>query len=424
MAEATTNTTTCAIVGGGPAGMILGLLLARAGVDVVVLEKHGDFLRDFRGDTVHASTLTLLDELGLGEKFKKLNARFIDSAQFILDSGPTPLGALRRLPGPHKHIAFIPQWDFLKLIAEAGEQEPSFRLWMKAEATGTIMEDGRVAGIAYRRDGVPGELRAALVVAADGRVSTLRTAAGLSPKSFGAPIDVWWFRVPRVEGIDVAGVTGRFSNGQGMAIIDRGDYYQIAYLIQKGADGALRAEGVEKFRERVGALVPWLADRMSTVTSLDEAKLLDVQLNRLPGHWHVPGLLAIGDAAHAMSPVGGVGINLAVQDGVAAARILAEPLKRAQAGGPPVSGQELAKVRRRRLFPTAVVQGFQQFAHRALFSKIGAPKPTAPPDPNKPKPFVLRVITRFPALQVVPGYFIAIGPLPEHAPEWARRPQS
>ncbi|EFV13846.1 FAD-dependent oxidoreductase [Segniliparus rugosus] len=422
MVEETTKTT-CAIVGGGPAGMVLGLLLARAGVDVVVLEKHGDFLRDFRGDTVHASTLTLLDELGLGERFKKLHARFIQSLRVSLDSGSIEINALGRLPGPHKHIAMIPQWDLLDLLADAAASEPGFRLWMRAEATGTVVEGGRVVGVRYLRDGEPGELRASLVVAADGRSSRMRDAAGLRPLSFGAPIDVLWFRLPRFEGADPVGLTGRFSQGegQGMALIDRGDYFQCAYLIRKGFDRALREEGVAAFRDRIGSLVPWLADRLSSVTSFDEVKLLDVQLNRLPKRWHTPGFLAIGDAAHAMSPVGGVGINLAVQDAVASARLLAGPLVRAQQSGAPIPDRALASVRRRRLYPTFVIQTFQRVAHRLVFAKVGLPGPAPAPRARRRAPFVLRLAQRFPLLQALPGMLIAIGPLPEHAPDWARR---
>ena len=425
MAEETTRTT-CAVVGGGPAGMVLGLLLARAGVDVVVLEKHADFLRDFRGDTVHASTLTLLDELGLGERFKDLHARFIQSLQVSLDSGSIEINALGRLPGPHKHIAMIPQWDLLDLFADAAAHEPGFRLWMRAEATGTVVENGRVVGVRYQREGEPGELRASLVVAADGRSSLTRAAAGLWPRSFGAPIDVLWFRLPRTEGSDPVGLTGRFSQGkgqggQGMALIDRGDYFQCAYIIRKGFDQALRAEGVAAFRNRIGSLVPWLADRLSSVASLDEVKLLDVQLNRLPKRWHAPGFLAIGDAAHAMSPIGGVGINLAVQDAVAAARLLAGPLKLAQRSGEPVPDRDLAAVRRRRLYPTFVIQTFPRVAHRLVFAKVGLPGPAPAPDTRRRAPFVLRLAQRFPFLQTLPGMLIAIGPLPEHAPDWARR---
>src|ERR1700736_2906814 len=287
--EQTQQSTTCVIAGGGPAGMVLGLLLARGGVPVVVMEKHADFLRDFRGDTVHASTLRLLDELGLGSRFEQMPHRVIDSIHMQFQGAPIQI-SLRRLPGAHKHIALVPQWDFLELLAP-------------------LLRDGRVVGVRYRSaDGETREMHATLTVACDGRSSTLRSSMGLTPRSFGAPMDVWWFRLPPRSG-DPRGLNGGFQSGHGCAVIDRGDYYQIAYIIPKGTDDAMRAEGVEALRRRVAQLVPWLSDRVGEIASLDNVKLLDVQLNRLR-RWYTDGLLLIGDAAHAMSPVGGVGINL------------------------------------------------------------------------------------------------------------------
>jgi 2-polyprenyl-6-methoxyphenol hydroxylase-like FAD-dependent oxidoreductase len=421
--------TTCCVAGGGPAGMILGLLLARAGIEVTVLEKHADFLRDFRGDTVHASTLTLLDELGLAENFAKLPHRMLERVQVQLDQGVAPIADLRRLPGPHKHIALVPQWDLLGMLADAASAEPTFRLRMNTEVTGLRRQGGKVTGVTYRTvdgDGadlggpeaatgvdVGGELAADLVVAADGRSSTVRAAAGLRPREFGVPMDVWWFRLPRYEE-DPAGLVGRIGSGRAVVLIDRGDYFQCAFLIRKGLDRELRAEGIESFHKQLAAMMPWLADRATTVTSLDDVKLLTVRLNRLRG-WFRRGVLCIGDAAHAMSPVGGIGINLAIQDAVAAAAILAEPLRH----GTP-SRWRLARVQARRWLPTAVTQGVQRIIHKALLGRalsgdlqlIGA-------GGTLPRP--VRLLQRFPWLQVVPAYFVGIGIRPEHAPASARR---
>ncbi|TWF78942.1 2-polyprenyl-6-methoxyphenol hydroxylase-like FAD-dependent oxidoreductase [Pseudonocardia hierapolitana] len=423
--------TTCIVVGGGPAGLVLGLLMARAGVDVTVLEKHADFLRDFRGDTVHASTLTLLDELGLGERFAALPQRRIDRAQIQLDQGVVQIADLSRLPGAHQHIALVPQWDFLDLVAEAAEEEPTFTLRRNAEVIGLVHDGGRVAGVRYRdrTDGSEHEVRASLTVACDGRGSVVRAAAGLVPRSFGVPIDVWWFRLPRRDTDPVGGV-GRISSAQFAVMIDRGDYWQCAFLIHKGADAVMRAAGLERFRERIAALLPWMADRLEALESLDDVKLLDVKLERLRT-WHRDGLLLIGDAAHAMSPVGGVGVNLAVADAVATARLLAPALR----SGGIVPRSVLRQVQRRRWWPTALIQGGQRLAHRAVFTGRGATASTPAVDaapagladgavpiaPTEALPLPLRLVRRFPVLQGVPARLIAIGPLPEHAPDWARR---
>ncbi|HLU58161.1 MAG TPA: FAD-dependent oxidoreductase [Pseudonocardia sp.] len=421
--------TTCLVVGGGPAGLVLGLLMARAGVEVTVLEKHADFLRDFRGDTVHASTLTLLDELGLGERFATLPHRRLDRAQVQLDEGLVTVADLSRLPGTHKHIALVPQWDFLDLVADAAEEEPTFTLRRNAEAIGLLHDGDRVAGVRYRdrTDGSEHEIRASLTVACDGRGSAVRAAAGLVPRSFGVPIDVWWFRLPRRE-TDPAGGVGRISGSQLAVLIDRGDYWQCAFLIRKGADAEMRAAGLERFRERIAGLLPWMADRLDALTSLDDVKLLDVKLNRLHT-WHRDGLLLIGDAAHAMSPVGGVGINLAIADAVAAARLLAPALR---AGGI-VPRSLLWQVQLRRWWPTALIQAGQRIAHRVAFGGRGATASTpaagtaaagavtGEPAPVEALPVPLRLLRRFPVLQGVPARLVAIGPLPEHAPTWARR---
>jgi 2-polyprenyl-6-methoxyphenol hydroxylase-like FAD-dependent oxidoreductase len=406
--------TDCCVVGGGPAGMMLGLLLARAGVSVTVLEKHQDFLRDFRGDTVHASTLTLLDELGLGKRFSEVPHRVLDRVQVPLRSGTVFGVDLGRLPGPHKHIAMVPQWDFLDLLADAGHEEPTFTLRMGVEVVDLLHEHGRVVGVRYRdSDGFEGEQRAAVTVACDGRKSTVRAASGLRVREFGVPLDVLWFRLPRRDHGDLTGLNGRFGNGALLAIIDRGDYFQLAFVIRKGSEARLRAEGIEAFQRRVAALVPDFADRVGSLTSFDEVKLLSVRLDRIP-RWFRPGLLCIGDAAHAMSPVGGVGINLAIQDAVAAARYLAAPLQR---GRPSVV--DLARVQARRWVPTVFTQSLQRLVHRLVIQPILAAEASRPaPGPSRlPRPLA-RQLTR---LQVIPAYIVAIGVLPEHAPDFARR---
>ena len=418
--------TTCLVVGGGPAGMILGLLLARAGVAVTVLEKHADFLRDFRGDTVHASTLTLLDELGLAQRFAALPHRTFDRATLQLDQGTVQIGDLRRLPGRHQEIALVPQWDLLDLLADAAAEEPTFTLRRNAEVTDLLRDGGRVVGVRFtdRTDGTVHELRATLTVACDGRRSAVRAAAGLTPRGFGVPMDVEWFRLPR-HADDPAGLVGRMSTGQVMVMIDRGDNWQCGYLIRKGTDAVLRAEGIDEFRGRLTALVPWIADRVGTLGSFDSVSLLDVRLERLR-RWYLDGLLLIGDAAHAMSPVGGVGINLAVQDAVATARIVAPALQK----GGPVPTSVLRRVQLRRWWPTALIQGAQRFAHRRILGKVlGRPAAVTPttdpfrPAPDAPLARPIRLLRRFPVLQGVPARGIAIGPLPEHAPPWARRPE-
>ncbi|MFC6020010.1 FAD-dependent oxidoreductase [Plantactinospora solaniradicis] len=406
--------TTCVVVGGGPAGMVLGLLLARAGVEVTVLEKHGDFLRDFRGDTVHPSTLHLLDELGLGERFASLPQSRLDEVAFPVDDGPQIVIAdLRRLRTPHPYVAMVPQWDLLNLLADAGAAEPTFTLRMRAEVTELIQEAGRVQGVRYRGpDGKSREIRADLTVACDGRWSIARRQAELRPREFPVPIDAWWFRLPRDPDDDPAGLTPRVGQGRFAVVIPREGYLQIAYLARKGTDAQLRARGIEHFRRDIAELSPSFADRVGALASMDDVKHLDVRLNRLD-RWHVDGLLCLGDAAHAMSPVGGVGINLAVQDAVAAATLLAEPLRRGR-----VTPAELAAVRKRRLLPTILVQRLQRIMHRNLVEPILDGRRAGPPR------VVLGLLRRFPALSLVPAYLIGIGVRPEHAPPFARRPPS
>ncbi|TVT49433.1 FAD-dependent oxidoreductase [Amycolatopsis rhizosphaerae] len=403
--------TTCLIAGGGPAGMILGLLLARAGVEVTVLEKHADFLRDFRGDTVHPSTLTLLDELGLGEKFAALPHNKLSQVAIPGRNGQNlVLADLSALRVPHPYVAMVPQWDLLDLLAEAGRAEPRFHLRMNTEVVGLLREHGRVTGVRYRTaEGIDGEIRATLTVGCDGRWSVVRREAGLRPREFPVPIDTWWFRLPRESGERPTLIPG-MRRGHFAVVIPREEYFQIAYLAKKGLDAQLRAEGLDAFRARIAAVLPELSGRLARLTSMDDVKHLDVRLDLLR-RWHVDGALCIGDAAHAMSPIGGVGINLAVQDAVATARLLAGPLLTGRVGR-----RELARVHRRRLLPTVVVQLIQRLMHRTVIRPVIEGRREGPPRT------VLRVLNLFPPLRRVPARLIGVGLLPEHAPAFARRP--
>ncbi len=407
--------TGCVVAGGGPAGMMLGLLLARAGVEVTVLEKHGDFLRDFRGDTVHASTIRLIDELGLGDQFRKLPQSRLNAAAIPLPGGGMlTLGDFASLKPPYNYIAMMPQWDFLSFLAGEAAREPTFTLLMEHEATSLMSDGGRVTGVRYRtRHGSDGAILADLVVATDGRHSVLRRAAGLQPKEFPVPFDTWWFKLPRhaSEKGAVAGIVPAFRGTEAMIALFRDDYYQMGYLGPKGTDSRIRSEGVERFRQRVAALRPDLADRVDSIRSLDDLHMLDVRLDRLR-RWYVDGLLCIGDAAHAMSPAGGVGINLAIQDAVAAAARLAPALLRGQ-----VTVQDLAAVQRRRRMPTVVVQTVQRIMHRAVFVPLFAGRRSGVPR------VVLFFARHVPAVTTLMPRLIAFGPRPEHAPGFARRGQ-
>ena len=391
--------------------MVFGLLLARAGVDVTVLEKHGDFLRDFRGDTVHPTTLRLLDELGLWPEFAELPQSHVRNVTF--DARPdhsVTMVSFERLRQPHPYIAMVPQWDLLNLLAEAAAAEPTFTLRMNTEVTDLLREGGRVVGVRYQSDDGPGELRADLTVGCDGRTSAVRQDAGLQVTEWPVSFDVWWFRLPLPDSDEIFTLFPRIASGKALIVIPRTDYLQIALLIPKGADTRLRARGLAAFHADVLELLPEAGDSVEVIRSLDDVKHLDVRLNRLH-RWHTDGLLCIGDAAHAMSPAGGVGINMAVQDGVAAARLLAQPLRR---GRP--SDRELGAVRRRRIVPTALTQAFQRQFDKRLFGPVVRGE-----DISGPPSALIRLLERMPWLAVVPAYVVGVGVLPERAPAFARR---
>ncbi|MGJ0396195.1 MAG: FAD-dependent oxidoreductase [Methylocystis sp.] len=397
----TTLSAQCCVVGGGPAGLMAGFLLARAGVDVIVLEKHADFLRDFRGDTIHPSTLRLMDELGLLDDFLRLPHHKAYALSAWIGERQYKVADFSSLPGKCNFVAFMPQWDFLDFIAEQARTLPNFRLLMKTAAAKLLFDGDRVCGLSAT--GPDGELtiRARLVIAADGRGSLMRDDAGLPVEDFGAPMDVFWFKLPRKDS-DPDESFGRIAPGRMLAMIDRGAYWQCGCVIPKGGAQELREKGIDAFRDSIAHLTPFLADRVDTLKDWSDVSLLTVQVNRLKT-WSRPGLLCIGDAAHAMSPVGGVGINLAIQDAVAAANLLSAKLR-----GDSLTDADVAAVQRRREFPTRVTQAIQLFIqNRVVRSVLAADKPME-------APLVLRLLNALPLLRRLPARFMGLGVRPEH----------
>ncbi|MFN2621218.1 MAG: FAD-dependent oxidoreductase [Chthoniobacterales bacterium] len=393
--------TRCVIVGGGPAGIMTGYLLARAGVEVVVLEKHGDFNRDFRGDTIHPSTLELMHELGLLEEFLRLPHQEVRELRAVMNGHVVPMADFSRLPTRCKFIAFMPQWDFLNFLASHAKKFPTFTLHMQHEATGLIVKSGRVIGVTARTPEGERAVRGDLVIGADGRHALTHTRGHFEIREFGVPIDVLWTRLSKRES-DPAQSLGFFRQRRLLVLLDRGDYFQVGFVIPKGTFEEIKQRGFAKFHADIVAMAPFLRDRVPELDDWSKIKLLTVQINRLH-RWAREGLLCIGDSAHAMSPAGGVGINLALQDAVATANLLAAKLRQG-----PVTLDDLDKVQERREWPVRLIQRMQVFIHRRIVS-------TRPSDrDNDSLPFIGRLFRWFPFLRRLPARFIGIGPRPEH----------
>ena len=389
------------IAGGGPAGMMLGVLLARAGIRVCVLEKHADFLRDFRGDTIHPSTMQIIHELGWLKEFLELPHQKVRQLSGQFGATRIEIADFSHLPVEAPYIAMMPQWDFLNFLVGKGRAYASFDLKMQTEAVDLLHGDGGVTGVVARQGGATFEIEADLVVAADGRGSRLRQCAGLVPQAFGAPMDVLWFRLPRLQG-DTDETQGRFDAGSVFIMLNRGDYWQCAFVIPKGGDAAVRAAGLPAFQASVAKLLPVDATRVQAITDWDQVKLLTVMVDRL-AEWAMPGLLCIGDAAHAMSPVGGVGVNLAVQDAVATANALTKPLL-----ANTLSFDDLKRVQARRDWPTRATQRLQLLMQNTVISRsLSAKGPLQ-------IPFVLRILLSLPFFSRIPARLIGLGVRREH----------
>ena len=408
MAKQTVETT-CCVVGGGPAGVMLGYLLARAGVAVTVLEKHKDFNRDFRGDTVHPSTLEVMHELGIVEEFLKVPHQKLYSAGGVFGDFAFRAADFRSVPARCKFVALMPQWDFLNFLSGKAKDFPGFTLRMEHEAVDLIQEQGRIRGVVAHAPEGTVDVLADLVVGCDGRHARTRPAAGLEVQEFGVPIDVLWFRVSRSSD-DPEQLFGNINFGKMLILIPRGDYFQAGLIIRKGSFEAIQQHGIEAFREDIRRIAPYLGDRVNELRDWEQIRLLSVQINRLQ-RWHRPGLLCIGDAAHAMSPAGGVGINLAIQDAVAAANILAEPLRQGR-----VTEALLARVQERREFPTLVTQFLQVNAHKAFETVFRNPGPAK-------APWQLKAVFSIPGLQHVTARVIGVGVRPEHVADAKQQPR-
>ena len=394
--------TQCVIAGGGPAGMLLGYLLARAGVEVLVLEKHDDFLRDFRGDTIHPSTLTVLQDLGLYDAFMRLPHQEVQELTGDVYGEQVTIADFRHLSTPGRCLVLIPQWDFLDFIAAQAKRLPRFSLRMGAKALGVVEDEGRVVGVKVQQGGREFTVRADLVVGADGRHTTIRESAGLATEDLGAPIDVLWFTLPRDSARDPATTGAVLRAGAMLVTLNRDTYWQCAFVIPKGSLEQLQQRGIEAFRNKIAGLADFLARSAPILHSWDEVKLLQVQINRMP-RWYREGLLCIGDAAHAMSPVGGVGINLAIQDAVATSNFLAQPLREGR-----LAVADLAAVQRRRDWPTRVTQRAQVAVQDEVLSPILA-RSEAPVT----VPLPVRLLQRLPLLRRLPARLVGIGVRPE-----------